>query len=371
MEHSFKEIKKNFGFGCMRLPLIDGKVDDAHFCQMIDTFIENGFNYFDTACMYVDSQSEGAIKRCLTSRYSRDQYILVDKLSSGYFEKEEDIEPFLDLQLEKCGVDYFDFYLMHAQSSRNYNKYQNCNAYSKVLELKEKGKIKHLGISVHDTADVLDMILTDHPEIEIVQIQFNYLDYEDPEVQSRKCYEVCVKHNKPVIVMEPVKGGSLANLPEEGKKVLEDLNNGSVASYAVRFAASFDNIIMVLSGMSNMDQMNDNLSFMKAFVPLNEKEFDACKEVVEIIYKVNAIQCTGCRYCVDVCPKKIVIPEIFNIVNRKRIAKDWHAQTKYNNLTLTSAKASECIRCGKCENICPQKLNIRELLADISKEFDK
>lgn len=238
----FENVRKNFGFGCMRLPMRDGEVDTEEFSRMVDTFLDNGFNYFDTAHGYLDGKSETAIRECLTSRYPRDHYILTNKLTSSYFKKEEDIRPLLESQLEACGVDYFDFYLMHSQTAENFEYFKKCNAYETALKLREEGKFRHFGISFHDRADVLEQILTEYPQIEVVQIQFNYLDYNDPAVQSRQCYEVCRKFGKPVLVMEPIKGGSLVNLPEDALEVLRDLNGGSPASYALRFAAGFEGI---------------------------------------------------------------------------------------------------------------------------------
>ena len=232
---------------------------------MVDTFLEQGFNYFDIAHGYLNGKSELALKECLTSRHKREEYILTDKLTMPYFNKKEDIRPFFESQLEACGVEYFDFYLMHAQSKDIFAHFKKCHAYETALELKEEGKIRHFGISFHDKAEVLEEILKEYPQIEVVQIQFNYVDYEDPAVESRKCYEVCRKYNKPAIIMEPVKGGNLVNLPEDARKILDDLHGGSTASYAVRFAASFEGVMMVLSGMSNLEQMKDNLSYMKEF----------------------------------------------------------------------------------------------------------
>ena len=232
---------------------------------MVDTFLEQGFNYFDIAHGYLNGKSELVLKECLTSRHKREEYILTDKLTMPYFNKQEDIRPFFESQLEACGVEYFDFYLMHAQSKDIFAHFKKCHAYETALELKEEGKIRHFGISFHDKAEVLEEILKEYPQIEVVQIQFNYVDYEDPAVESRKCYEVCRRYNKPAIIMEPVKGGNLVNLPEDARKILDDFHGGSTASYAVRFAASFEEVMMVLSGMSNLEQMKDNLSYMKEF----------------------------------------------------------------------------------------------------------
>ena len=276
MNPHFPEIKKNFGFGMMRLPMIGEDVDLEATKKMVDAFLAAGFNYFDTAHPYIQGKSELAVKECISSRYPRDRYLLANKLSNSFFEKEADIRPLLESQLKACGVEYFDFLLMHALSADRHEKYNNTRAYDIAQELKAEGKVRHVGFSFHDTAEVLDKILTDRPEMEFVQLQFNYVDYEDHTVQSRACYEVCRKHGKPVVVMEPVKGGSLVNLPREAKELLP---GGSPASYAIRFAAGFKGIAMVLSGMSNLEQMEDNLSFMTDFRPLSAEEHKTIEKV--------------------------------------------------------------------------------------------
>lgn len=362
---------KKFGFGCMRLPMVDGEIDFEQCNQMVDHFMKEGFTYFDTAHGYLDGKSEIAVRECLVKRYPRESFTVTDKLTHTFFKTEEEIRPLFESQLEACGVEYFDYYLMHALTAEAYPQYVRCHAFEIAQELKAEGKIRHVGISFHDKAQVLEQILTEHPEIEVVQLQFNYADYDNPSIESYACYQVCEKHQKPVIVMEPVKGGGLINLPEEAKEVLDSLHGGSYASYAIRFCVSFPQIFMVLSGMSNMEQMLDNTSFMKDFVPFSEEEHEAVHKVREILKKQDTIACTACRYCTDGCPKHIAIPDLFACYNVKKQYQDWNSNFYYNVHTQNGGKASDCIRCGKCEHICPQHLPIRDLLQDVAAVFDK
>ena len=369
---TFPEVKKMLGFGCMRLPMDGDKIDIEQFKKMVDVFMANGFNYFDTAHIYHDGESEKAIREAVSSRYPRESFILTDKLTTNCFTKQEDIRPLFKQQLKDSGVDYFDFYLMHSQDAAIYEKFRRCNAYETALEMQKEGKFRHFGISFHDKAEVLEQILKDYPQIEAVQIQFNYLDYGDPAVDSKRVYEVCEKYGKAVIVMEPVKGGNLVNLPEKAQGILDSLNSGmSNASYAIRFAASFPNMFMVLSGMSDLAQINDNMSYMKDFKPLDEKEMQAVNDVRKAFSEINLIPCTACHYCTSGCPMNISIPELFSCYNHKVNFHDWNQDYYYAQITRDGGKPSECIECGQCEGICPQRLEIIRLLKDVSGEFEK
>ncbi len=365
-------MTKKLGFGCMRFPKKDDKIDLDELNKMIDAFMDAGFNYFDTAHGYLRGESETSLRECLVKRYPRESYILTNKLSTFHFEREDEIRPLFDLELAACGVDYFDFYLMHAQNKALYEKYTKCRAYEIAKEFLAEGRVKHLGISFHDDAKMLERILTEHPEIEVVQLQLNYLDFDDAAIQSRMCLEVAKKFGKPVIVMEPVKGGSLAALPDEARTVFESLGDASPASYAIRFAAGQDNVMTVLSGMSNMEQMLDNISYMKDFKPLTEKELSAIEKAVGIFHKTDVISCTACRYCTDGCPMNISIPDLFACLNTKKMFGSWNADYYYNSVhTVGKGKASDCIGCGACEAVCPQKLEIRKHLASVAEEFEK
>ena len=371
----FPEISGNFGFGCMRLPIKGEEVDTEEFAKMADAFVDAGFNYFDTAHGYIRGKSETAIREVVSRRYGREKFLLANKLSDPYFSSADDVRPFFESQLKLCGVDYFDFYLMHAQNRNNYLKFKECKAYETAFRLKEEGLVRHFCLSFHDRPEVLDMILTEHPEIEAVQIQFNYIDYDDPSVQARQTYEVCEKHEKPVIIMEPVKGGSLVNLPEAADNAMRALGGGSNASYAIRFAAGFPKVAMVLSGMSNFDQMADNLSAMTEFKPLDAVELEALAEVCRTIRSQKQIPCTDCRYCVEAntCPQDIQIPKLFAAKNTFDMFHNWNTRFYYNSVLTGEkhGKASDCIQCGMCESVCPQGLEIRKLLETVAETFEK
>ena len=369
---------KKLGFGLMRLPLVDendGKsIDVERVKVMADKFLEEGFTYFDTAAPYHGLQSEVAFCQAVVERYPRETYTITDKFSMWMINEEMDMETFFQGQLDRLGVEYMDIYLLHAMDRERFEKAKELGVFEFVNQKKAEGKIKHIGFSFHDTADALEKILTEWPEAEYVQLQLNYLDWEDERVQSRMCYEVAVKYDKQILVMEPIKGGALAVVsPVVEKMFKEYAPDASVASWAVRFVASLKNVVMVLSGMSNEEQMEDNLSYMKEFVPLNDEEMNIVMKAAEIIRNDIAIPCTSCRYCVDDCPMQIPIPEYFKIYNRLKQLQGTQEQDRrrdYNHQADNHGKASECIECGMCEGHCPQKIEIRKALKDVAASLE-
>lgn len=371
---------KKLGFGLMRMPVIDqtdaSDVDVEQVKKMVDLFISKGFTYFDTALMYNGFVSEAVAKEALVDRYPRDKFTLATKLHAGFFNTLKDRDVVFNSQLEKTGVEYFDYYLIHGVERDMLTKYEELDCFNWLLEKKAQGLVKHAGFSFHDSAELLDEILTKYPEMEFVQLQINYLDWESQWVQSRACYEVAVKHNKPVIVMEPVKGGTLAKVPEEAEKLFKECDpNMSVASWGIRFAASLDNVMMVLSGMSNVQQMEDNLSYMEDFKPLTDKEKDICFKAADIINSQITIPCTGCSYCTEGCPVRIAIPQYFSLYNedmRENLEeKGWTINfSNYEILTKQFGKAKNCMECGQCESVCPQHLPIMKTMKDVSAHFD-
>lgn len=371
---------KKLGFGLMRLPLLDSNdpasVDIDKTKEMVDIFLDRGFTYFDTAWMYCGFKSENIAKEVLVDRYPRNSFTLATKLHSGFIKTKEDRDKIFNEQIKKTGVTYFDYYLLHDIGVHSYEIFTKLDCFSWLKAKKEKGLVKKIGFSFHDNAEFLDKVLTEHPEIEFVQLQLNYLDWDSEGVQSRKCYEVAKKHGLPVIVMEPVKGGTLAQVPENVEEIFKSYHpNMSVPSWAIRFAASLDNVMMVLSGMSNKEQILDNTVYMMDFKPLDEKEHEIVRQAVNLITSNITIPCTGCSYCTDGCPMNIAISKYFSLYNSDKQEikeKDWTPHREYyENLTKTFGKASECVECGQCEEVCPQHLHIVDSLKEVAAYFEK
>ncbi len=370
-----KDIKK-LGFGFMRLPELNGETDFKQVNEMVDNFFNNGFTYFDTAYVYGDGKSELSLKETVVKRYDREKFQIADKLPIGTnsINNTEDMGKILDISLERCGVEYFDFYLLHALNKNSAKKADDLKAWEYLFEMKKQGKVKHVGFSFHDSAKVLDEILTKHPEAEFVQLQLNYYDWENNDVQSRACYEVALKHNMPIIIMEPVKGGTLANMTPDAEAMLKAKDkDASIASWAIRYAASLENIVTVLSGMSNLEQLNDNVKHMSNFKKLTKDEFDLLFDVVKEINEKPTVPCTDCKYCVKDCPMGINIPEIFKVMNHHlKFDADYNKPSNtwaFENRT-GDARPSTCVSCAMCEGHCPQKIQIIEELAKIADIYE-
>lgn len=366
-----KEIPK-LGFGLMRLPMIGEEIDMEQTQQMVDKFMKAGFTYFDTAYVYINGKSEVAAREAIVKKYPRESFQLATKMPVWMAKKYEDYQKLFDTQLERTGAGYFDYYLLHALGRDRAKEIDELGAWDFVKDMKAKGLIKHLGFSFHDDAKCLDEILTKHPEAEFVQLQINYIDWESRDVQSRECYEVARKHNKPIIIMEPIKGGSLAVMRPEIKDIFQQAQPElSVASWAIRYAASLDGIVTVLSGMSNMEQMDDNLSYMTEFKPLGEDEYQVVQNVIEELSKIPTIPCTACRYCIEGCPQKINIPGAFESHNNYKIYGNLEgSKGHYGWVTREGGKASECIACGECESHCPQHISIIDSLKELAEVFE-
>lgn len=367
-------VNNKLGFGLMRLPESEDKVIDLEqVCQMVDKFIEKGGTYFDTAYVYHEGNSEKIVKKALVERYPRESFTLATKLPAWEMKTIDDVERIFNEQLERTGAGYFDYYLLHAIEKKHAVVYDKYDCYKWALEKKAQGLIKHVGFSFHDDAEFLDEILTKYPEMEFVQLQINYLDWEDSHVQSRACYEVSVKHNIPVIVMEPVKGGTLAQLPEKAAAILKTKNaDVSMASWAMRFCGTLDNVKMILSGMSNMEQVEDNLKTMVDFKPLSEEEKEAVSAATEAYLSYPTVQCTTCRYCEPGCPVTIKIPDMIRSLNTTKLyGVNEQAVTMHDNFAKEGNLASACVECGQCESVCPQHLNIMEILKEISDVFEE
>lgn len=362
------------GFGLMRLPEKDGEIDIPHMCDMIDSYMKSGLNYFDTAYMYCKNKSECAAKEALVSRYPRDSFFLTSKLPVWMMDGIDDRDRILNDQLQRTGAGYFDLYLLHSvEDGANYDGYIKYDCFNWAMQKKAEGKIRHFGFSYHGTPELLDQILTEHPEVEIVQIQLNYADWDNPKVQSGKLYEVLRKHQKPMIIMEPVKGGALASMAPEMESMMKKVRpEASIASWALRFAASLPGVVTVLSGMSNREQMEDNLKTFTHFEPMTEEEHKVIGEVIQALKKIPTVPCTNCRYCVDGCPQSIAIPDIFKELNKLRVfCGDQSPYQNYKQLIEKGGRAGDCLACGQCESVCPQHLPIITLLQEASEKLDR
>ena len=362
------------GFGLMRLPEIDGKIDIPGVCNMVDQYMKAGMNYFDTAYVYHSGLSEVAAREALVKRYPRESFMLATKLPAWEVRTAEDIDRIFNEQLEKAGVDYFDFYLLHSvEEGNNYDVYEEYDCFRWGLKLKEEGKIRHFGFSFHGSPELLTKVLDEHPEVEFVQIQYNYLDRTNPVVRSGALYDILVKRNIPIIIMEPVRGGMLASLDPKQEALLKAKRpDRSIASWAFRFIASQPGIMTILSGMSSEEQMEDNIRTFTEFEPMDAEEFRLIDRVTEEILGIPQIGCTACKYCVDGCPMKISIPDVFRTINTlRRYPDDWRSLNFYEGLVSRCGKASDCIACGQCEGVCPQHLPIIELLKEAAEILDK
>jgi predicted aldo/keto reductase-like oxidoreductase len=370
---------KKLGFGFMRLPLLPGgdptRIDTDQVNKMVDIFMENGFTYFDTGYPYHGGASEKALCECVVKRYPRTSFTIADKLPTFAAVPPEKYESIFSEQLERLGTDYIDYYLLHnPRGGKPYDVAEEGHAFEFIAGKKAEGKVKHIGMSLHDSPEFLDAVLTKHPEIEFVQLQLNYIDWNSQGIRTRECCEVCRKHGKPVIAMEPVKGGTLTDLPDEAANILKAADSSaSFASWAIRFAAGQQDVMMVLSGMSDLSQVRDNVSYMKDFKPLTEEETDAVLRVTDIINRSITIPCTACSYCTKDCPKQIPIPRYFALYNAEMqdSKRAWKSQGDYyNSIASRSSRASECIKCGKCESLCPQHIKIREWLIKVANTFE-
>ncbi len=370
--------KVDFGFGCMRLPVLrqddPASFDYEKIQQLFDAFLEAGFTYFDTAYTYHGYHGEEGVREALVKRHPRESFQLATKLPLRDFKDAEDMERIFNEQLEHCGVEYFDYYLLHNMGTNVYEKCKKYDAFGFVAGKKAEGKIRQVGMSFHDMPELLEEILTNYGSmIDFVQLQINYMDWEQPNVQSRRCLEIANRFDKPVVVMEPCKGGTLANLPEEAAALLKDCDpQASAASWAMRFAASQEGVVRVLSGMNSLEQVADNTSTFRDFKPISPEENAVIENVCRIIEKNTPIPCTGCAYCTHGCPKNIAIPQYFALYNSiSRTTGGFSSQAAYyRNISLKHGKASDCIHCRQCEQACPQHLPITDYLKQVAEKFE-
>ncbi len=362
------------GFGLMRLPEADGKIDHEEVCRMADAYIAAGLNYFDTAYVYHSGLSEVEAREAVVKRYPRDAFMLATKLPGWELKTMEDRDRIFNEQLERAGVEYFDFYLLHSIEEGNVDTYEKLDCFSWGVSKKKEGKIRHFGFSFHGSPELLERLLNEHPEVEFVQIQLNYLDWNNPVVRSGKLYNILHKRNIPIIVMEPVKGGSLAGLkPELEAKYKAARPDSSIASWALRFVASLPGVMTILSGMTHEDQMMDNISTFTNFEPLSDDERAVVDEVTGIMLDIPLIGCTACRYCCDGCPMNISIPDVFRCVNTMTLYGDqFRPKAFYGGLVnIGKGRASDCIACGQCEGVCPQHLPVISLMKNAAEMLDK
>ncbi len=363
------------GFGLMRLPETDGVIDIDKVCKMVDSYMEAGFTYFDTAYVYHGGNSEKAVKEAIVKRHPRDSFTVATKLPAWCIHSYEDRDKIFNEQLERCGVDYFDFYLLHSiEDGNNYNNYVKYDCFNWGIQKKAEGKIKHFGFSFHGTPELLIKIVDSHPEIEFVQIQLNYADWDNKIVHSGELYQILAERNIPIIVMEPCKGGKLANHDEECEAILKSVRpDKSIASWAFRYVGSLPGVTTILSGMSTQDQLEDNMNTFRNFEPLSDEEKKAIEKVKEVMFRIELVGCTACRYCVEGCPMKIAIPDVISAVNTKRkFPDDIRPNFFYGGLVERdgNGKASACIRCGQCEGVCPQHLPIISIMKEAAEKFE-
>jgi len=368
------------GMGMMRLPLKDENdqtsIDMDQVNEMVDAYMDAGFNYFDTAYVYHEGVGESAFRKSVVERYPRESFKIATKLPLFIITEESQLEPIFEEQLKNCGVDYFDYYMLHNVSGFTETAWKNVDLYSFIEKKQEEGKIKHIGLSTHGNAEFLEELLVEHPKIEFVLLQINYLDWNDEGIESRECLEVARKYNKKVMIMEPYKGGFLADIPDEAEKIMKEYNpDKSVVSWAMRFVATLDDVDVILTGASNLEQLESNIYEFKNAEPFNDEEFEILKEVSEIINSNITVDCTKCRYCVDSCPEEIDIAKIFDLYNKHKMLgrDDW---SQYGNAYLNYSKlegvglASDCIECESCIEECPQQINIPEFLKDVAEAFE-